>query len=302
MTRRGWLLFATMAVVWGIPYLLIKVAVGAFTPATLVFLRTTLATLLLLPFTIALGHLGPVLRRWRIVLVFAAVEIAGPWFLLSDAERHLTSSLSGLLLAAVPLVGALLAWLTRSDERLGGRRLIGLFTGVLGVAILVGFDVGGGDLRAAGEIALVAICYAIGPLIIARKLNDLPAIGVVTASLAFTAVAYAALAFWQLPSAAPPANAIAATVALAVVCTGFAFPVFFALIGEAGPVRATVITYVNPAVAVLAGVVVLGEPFRPSTAAGFMLIIAGSYLATLRSRAPAAAPASELEAGSPAPA
>ena len=289
-----------MAIVWGIPYLLIKVAVGAFTPATLVFVRTALAALMLLPFTVALGQLGPVLRRWRIVLIFAVVEIAGPWFLLSDAERRLSSSLSGLLIAAVPLVGALLAWLTRSDERIGGRRLIGLFVGLLGVAILVGFDVGGGDLRAAGEIALVVLGYATGPLIIARKLKDLPSIGVVTASLLFTAVVYAWLGLTQLPATLPPANALAATVALAAVCTALAFPLFFALIAEVGPVRATVITYVNPAVAVLAGVVLLGEKFRVSTGAGFVLIIAGSFLATRRSRAITPLPIAQLEPTEPA--
>lgn len=275
-----------MGVIWGIPYLLIKVAVGSFTPAALVFLRTALAALLLLPFTIALGQLGPVLRRWRVLLVFTVVEIAGPWFLLSDAERHLTSSLSGLLIAAVPLVGAVIAFVTRTDERLGRRRVLGLLVGLVGVAVLVGFDVGGGDLRAAGEIALVVIGYATGPLIIARKLNDLPSLGVIAASLLITAIAYAGFGLTQLPATAPSGGAIAATIGLAVVCTALAFPLFFALIGEVGPVRATVITYVNPAVAVLAGVVLLGEPFRLSTGVGFVLIIAGSYLATRRSRAP----------------
>ena len=282
-----------MGIVWGIPYLLIKVAVGGFTPATLVFLRTAVAALLLLPFTIALGHLRPVLRRWRVVVVFTIIEIAGPWFLLSDAERRLSNSLSGMLIAAVPLVGALLARLTGTDEQLGRRRLIGLLVGLLGVAVLVGFDLGGGDLRAAGEIGLVTIGYAIGPLIIARRLSDLPATGVVTVAFAITASAYAGIALTQLPSTAPSGSAVAAMVALGVVCTAFAFPVFFALIAEVGPVRATVITYVNPAVAVLAGVLLLHEPFRGSTAAGFALIIAGSYLATRRSPTPAPHPEAE---------
>jgi drug/metabolite transporter (DMT)-like permease len=283
VTRRGWLLFAAMGVIWGIPYLLIKIAVGSFTPATLVFLRTALAALLMLPFTLALGQLGPVLRRWRVLIVFTVVEIAAPWFLLSDAERHLTSSLTGLLIAAVPLVGAVIAFVTRTDERLERRRVVGLLVGLLGVAVLVGFDVGG-DLRSAGEMALVVIGYAIGPLIIARKLNDLPSLGVMAAALLGTAVAYAAPGLTELPATMPTGGAIAATVGLAVVCTAIAFPVFFALIAEVGPVRALVITYVNPAIAVLAGVVFLGEPFHLSTAAAFVLIIAGSYLATRRAR------------------
>ena len=285
MSRRGWILFATVGVVWGIPYLLIKVAVGSFNPATVVFFRTTVGALLLLPLTMLRGELRPVLTRWRALLVFTVIEIAGPWFLLSDAERHLTSSLSGLLVAAVPLVGALLAWLTGADERVGMRRLAGLLVGLAGVAVLVGLDVGGSDLSAAGEIALVTIGYAIGALIIARRLSDVPATGVVAVALSITAVAYAAPGLMQLPHTAPPGSAVSAAVVLGVVCTAFAFPVFFALIAEVGPVRATVVTYVNPAVAVLAGVILLGERFTLSTAAGFVLIIAGSYLATRRARA-----------------
>ena len=290
MTRRGWLLFATIGVVWGIPYLLIKVAVGSFSPTTVVFLRTAIGALLLLPLTSLRGELRPVLARWRPLLIFTLIEIAGPWFLLSDAERRLTSSLSGLLVAAVPLVGALLAWLTGTDERVGVRRLGGMLVGLAGVALLVGFDVGGSDLGAAGEIALVTIGYAIGPLIIVRRLSGIPAVGVVAVAFSVTALLYAAPAILQLPHAAPPGSAIAAAVILGVVCTAFAFPVFFALIGEVGPVRATVVTYVNPAVAVLAGVLLLDEPFTLTTAAGFVLIIAGSYLATRRTPAAVAEP------------
>ena len=301
MSRRGWLLFATVGAVWGIPYLLIKVAVGSFSPVTVVFLRTAIGALLLLPITAARGQLRPVLTRWRALLIFTLVEVAGPWFLLSDAERRLTSSLSGLLVAAVPLVGALLAWLTRTDERVGMRRLTGLLLGLGGVALLVGLDVGGSDLGAAGEIALVTLGYAIGPLIIVTRLADLPGVAVVAAAVSVTALLYATPAIMQLPHAAPPGSAIVAAVVLGVVCTAFAFPVFFALIGEVGPVRATVVTYVNPAVAVLAGVAVLGEPFTASTAGGFVLIVAGSFLATGRRSAPAGDHATRRRRMSPIP-
>ncbi|MFN2581215.1 MAG: DMT family transporter [Candidatus Dormibacteria bacterium] len=283
MTRRGWLLFATIGVVWGVPYLLIRVAVGSFTPASVVFMRTAIGTLILVPITAWRGELRPVLPRWRPLLIFTVVEIAAPWWLLSDAERRLTSSLSGLLVAAVPLVGALVAWRTGSDERLGLRRVAGLLVGVAGVALLVGLDVAGSDLGAAGEIALVAIGYAVGPLIIVRSLGGIPSTGVVAAALSVTALGYLPVALLQLPHTAPSSGAMASAVVLGVVCTAFAFPVFFELIRETGPVRATVVTYVNPAVAVLAGVLILHEPFTAAIAAGFVLIVAGSYLATGRS-------------------
>ena len=103
MTRRSWALFAAMCVIWGIPYLLIRVAVRDVEPGTLVFLRTAIGGLVLLPLALTRGGFGPVLRRWAPLLAFTVLEVAVPWLLLSDAEQHLSSSLTGLLIAAVPL-------------------------------------------------------------------------------------------------------------------------------------------------------------------------------------------------------
>ena len=280
MTRRGWLLFGGLSVIWGIPYLLIKVAVQDLTPASLVFLRTTLAVALLLPVALARGNLRALLPRWRPLLLFTAVELAVPWVLLSDAERRVTSSLAGLVVASVPLVGALLSRLSGRHEPLGGRRLAGLAIGLAGVIALLGIDVGTGDALVVGELALVVLGYALGPLVISRRLSDLPTLDVVAASLALCALVYAPVGIAQLPPAMPPVQVIGAVVGLGVLCTAVAFILFFQLIAEIGPVRATVITYVNPAVAVAAGVALLGEPFTLGTAAGFVLILGGSWLAT----------------------
>jgi drug/metabolite transporter (DMT)-like permease len=296
MTRRGWTLFAAMCVIWGIPYLLIKVAVADVTPPTLVFLRTVTGAAMLVPIAVARGQLAPLLPRWRALLLYTVIEIAVPWLLLSDAERRLTSSLAGLLVAAVPLIGAVLV-ASVGQERLDARRLVGLLVGLGGVAVLLGFDVSGGDLRAVGEMGVVTVCYAVGPLIISRQLAGLPSMGVVATSLALAAIAYAPIGLTHLPHAMPGANVLASIAILGVVCTAVAFLVFFALIAEAGPVRATVITYVNPAVAVSLGVILLGEPFTASTAAGFVLILLGCALATRR-----AAPAPAVPTAAPAPA
>jgi drug/metabolite transporter (DMT)-like permease len=207
-----------------------------------------------------------------------------PWWLLSDAERRLSSSLTGLLIAAVPAVGAVLVWIARTGDQLDARRLTGLAVGFLGVGLLVGLDVRWNDLGAVGEVGLVAIGYALGPMIIARNMTNLPPIGVVAASLAIAALAYAPLAATHLPAALPPPRVLLAVAGLGVICTALAFVLFFALIAEAGPVRATVITYVNPAVALALGVALLGEPFTLGAALGFLLIVAGSFLATRRSR------------------
>jgi len=272
-----------MAVIWGIPYLLIKIAVGELTPAGLVLLRTALGAALLLPIAATRGWLTPLLPYWRWVIAYTVVEVSLPWFLLSDAERRLSSSLTGLLIAAVPLIGAVLQRLTRGDERIDPGRLAGLMVGLAGVAVLVGLNVSFKDLGAVGEVGLVAIGYATGPLIIARRLPRLPAVGVVAASLALTAIAYAPLGLPQLPRTLPSARVLLAVGILGVVCTALAFLLFFALIGEVGPVRATVITYFNPAVALLLGVTLLNEPLTVGAIVGFGLILVGSVLATRRS-------------------
>ncbi|HXA30329.1 MAG TPA: EamA family transporter [Candidatus Angelobacter sp.] len=287
MSRRGWLLFAAMCVIWGIPYLLIKVAVGEVSPVALVFLRTASGALLLVPIAAARGHLRPLLPHWRWIAAYTVIEIGIPWVLLSDAERKLSSSLAGLLVAAVPLIGTVIA-AAMGHERVDGRRLTGLLVGLGGVGALLGLDVGSGSAPAVVEMGAVAVCYAVGPVIVARRLNRLPALGVVAASLALAAVAYAPVAATRLPAHMPGGSVIAALALLGVVCTALAFVVFFALIAEVGPVRATVITYVNPAVAVLLGVSLLHERFTAGIALGFALILAGCVLATRRTQVAAA--------------
>jgi drug/metabolite transporter (DMT)-like permease len=282
MTRRGALLFAAMCVIWGVPYLMIRVAVRELAPVTLVFGRTAIAALLLAPVAAYRGELRPLLRRWAPLLAYTAVEVAIPWVLLARAETKLTSSLTGLLIAAVPLVGALIVTLTGERERLGGRSWLGLLIGIGGVAAIVGLDIGQVNAFALVEVAFVAVGYAIGPIIFSRSLGDLPALGVVAASLAISAIVYAPFAATHWPASTPSAHVLESVVGLAVVCTALAFLLFFALIAEVGPVRATVITYVNPAVAAVVGVAVLSEHITAGMVIGFALVLAGSVLATRR--------------------
>jgi len=286
MTQRGWLLFWSLCLVWGIPYLLIRVAVRELDPAVLVFARTGLSALLLLPIAAARGELRPLLAHWRALALFTVIEIGVPWFLLSDAETHLTSSLTGLLIAAVPLVGVVVVRFTGDRERVGGRRLTGLLVGIAGVAALVGLDVGRLNAVALVEVGLVAVGYALGPIVLSRHLADAPSLGVVAASLALCAVGWAPVAATQWPSSIPSGRVLASVAGLAVVCTALAFLLFFALIAEVGAVRSMVITYVNPAVAAVLGVALLGEAFTPGMAVGFALVLAGCVLATRREAPP----------------
>jgi drug/metabolite transporter (DMT)-like permease len=281
MTRRSWLLFAAMCIIWGIPYLLIRVAVRDVTPGTLVFARTAIGGLILLPLALRAGGFAPVLRRWRPLVAFTVIELAIPWLLLSDAEQKLSSSLAGLLVAAVPLVGVFVARVLGADDRVDALRFLGLLLGVIGVALLVGLDFGQLHAGALLEVAVVVVGYAVAPVIMSRRLADLPSIPVVSASLLLTAVVYLPYAVVRPPKSLP-GEAIASVVVLGTVCTALAFVLFFALISDIGPARATVITYVNPAVAVLFGVTLLSEQFTLGMAIGFPLILAGSVLAARR--------------------
>lgn len=287
MTRRGWLLFAAMCLLWGIPYLLIKVAVEDLSPAVLVFGRTALGAAVLLPVAWRRGQLRALIPYWRAITAFTVLEIAGPWLLLADAERHLTSSLTGLLVAAVPLVAAVAGLLAGGSERLDAVRVVGLAVGLAGVAALLGLDLGG-EARAALEVGLVVLGYGTAPLVVSRKLADVPSLAVIAASLGGTAILYAVPAALSWPQTVG-APALVSVVVLGLVCTVAAFLVFFALIAEAGPQRALIITFVNPAVAVLLGILLLGERFTLGAALGFPLVLVGCVLSTRRTRA--AAPA-----------
>jgi drug/metabolite transporter (DMT)-like permease len=288
VSRRGWALFAAMSVIWGIPYLLIKVAVGGVPVPVLVLARVGIGAALLLPVAVRRRQLAPLWPRWPWLAAFAIVEIVTPWLLLSEAERRLSSSMSGLLVASVPIVVVVLARLTGGTgrpaptERLTAIRWAGLLAGLGGVALLAGPGAAGGNALSVTEVLLVAVCYATGPLIASRKLSDLPPLGMTAACLGLASVVYAPLAALSWPAAMPSWRVLAALAGLALVCTAAAFPLFFRLIAEAGPARASVITYINPAVAVALGVTVLGERFTPAMGAAFALILGGSVLATRR--------------------
>jgi drug/metabolite transporter (DMT)-like permease len=286
MSRRGWILFVVMGVLWGMPYLLIRVAVGTIDPLVVAGSRTLIGALLLLPVALHRNALAQAFRSWEWLLAFTLIEISVPWVLLGHAETRLNSSTAGLLIAIVPLFAALIVT-KLGHEKLEPRRMLGLAFGLAGVALLVGLDIDFHDWLAVGATIVVALCYAIGPIIVDRKLQGVPSIGVVTASLILATLIYAPFAPFLLPNQVTAA-AVASVAGLGVLCTATAFVVFFALIAEVGPARATVITYVNPAVAITLGALVLHEPLTTGMIIGFPFVIVGSFLGTTRGR-PAAA-------------
>jgi drug/metabolite transporter (DMT)-like permease len=283
VTKRGWVLFTAMAFIWGVPYFLIRVAVKQLDPAVVVFGRTGLAAAVLMVLAGRQGAIRPALRRWRPVLIFAVLEMAIPWILLATAEEHLTSGLTALIIAAVPIVGTIAAFALGDRNALRLVRIIGIASGLGGVALLVGRDLSSDHappVWSVIEVLIVVVCYATAPFLADRRLANVPSIGVIAVSLSIVTVIYAPIAATSLPSHMPRINVLLAVLGLAVICTGLAFVVFFRLIDEVGPARAGLITFANPVVAVALGAVFLDELITVATVIGFALVIAGCWMAT----------------------
>ena len=280
MSRRGLILFLSLGLIWGLPYLLIKVSVEYLSPEMIIFLRVFLAAIILLPIVIKRGYLRELKGYWKWVFIFAIVEIAFPFGALTFAEIKLSSSMTGLLIAAVPIVAAIMAWRLGIDDRITGIRVLGLGVGILGVAALVGLDVTGAELFSAALLIIAVVGYALGPIIVSQKLSEAPALAAIAMAMVINSFIYAPLAFISRPTESVPFNVWLAVGVLGAVCTALAFILFFSLVAEVGPSRTTVITYINPAVAVILGVLVLSEPITLGLVIGFPLILIGSYLAT----------------------
>ena len=292
MSTRAWLLFAASAVIWGVPYFFIKVAVDAdVPPAFVAWSRVALAAVILLPLASHRGAMSGLRERWKPIAAYTATEMAIPFVLIAVGEQHVASSLAAILIASMPLMVALLSMRFNPSDRPSGLRLVGLFVGLAGVVALLGIDVAGksDELVGAALILVATLCYAIAPMIVDHSLTDLDPLGPVTASLCLATVVLLPAAIAAPPGELPGADAIASIVALGVLCTAIGLIVFFRLISEAGPSRASVITYFNPMVAVLLGVLVLDERLGAASVAGLLLILAGSWLATSGTRTPAAA-------------
>jgi drug/metabolite transporter (DMT)-like permease len=283
MTHRGLLIFALLSVLWGLPYLLIKIAVGEVSVPFLVFARAAIGALALLPLALAQGGFGWLRARWVPVLAFCLIEMIIPWGLIAHGETSIDSSTAGLLIALTPVVTVAIARMAGPRESLGFRRSAGLALGLCGVFVLALPTLHGG-VFAVVEIALAAICYAVGAQVASRWLDDIPAAALTAACLFGAALAYAAPAALSWPEAMPSAAAVWSIASLGVFCTALAFTCFFLLVREIGPERAAIITYTAPAIAVTAGILVLSEPLDARILAAFALILCGSFLGTTRDR------------------
>jgi drug/metabolite transporter (DMT)-like permease len=309
VTARQWGLFAAVSVLWGVPYFFIRVAVDAgLSPGFVAFSRVLLGFAVLLPLALRRGALRGLWARRRWILAYTVLEIAIPFPLIAWGEQRISSSLTAILIASLPLVVAVIGGRLDPAERARGLRLAGLLVGFAGVVALLGLDVAGQprELAGAAAVLVATLGYAAGPMIIKHRLRELQPLGPVCASLGAATVVLAPLAVLGAPSEVPGADAIASIVVLGIACSALAFLAFFALIAAIGPGRASVITYVNPVIAVALGVTLLDERPGPAALAGLLLVLAGSWLATGGRLPPGprvgrwAAPAGGAEAAAPA--
>jgi drug/metabolite transporter (DMT)-like permease len=282
VTRRAWIQFGFLAAFWGASYLFIKVALeDDFGAAPIVFIRTALAALVLLPLAARTGALSGLRGQIGPIFVLAAVQVAAPFLLISAGEQHLPSSLTGILVATAPIFTFLLAFALSGEERAGALSLAGVGVGVVGVALLLGVDAGGGTAALVGGlmVILASLGYGLGAWFLKRRIRGVQPVGVVAATMAASALMVAPLAAIDLPPHGPELDTVAALTALGVLGTGVSFVLFYSLIASEGPAKASLVAYVAPGFSVIYGVTILDESFGVATAAGLVLIVSGSWLA-----------------------
>lgn len=292
MSRKGLLLFLACGIAWGIPYIFIKFAVQDFSVPAIVLVRTLIGGLVLLPIAIRRKAIAPALKKWKTVLAFACIEMVGPWWLLNSAENgHINSGLAGLLIATVPFFAMAVGYFYLGDKSAAHpKNVFGLIIGFIGLGLLIGIDAFIHDLEVlwVGALILAAIGYAIAPAIAAKQAPEVDSSGMLSLAMLAAALIYLPFAFTQ-PLAegvqSPSTLGVISLGILGVVCTALAFIMFFSLIKEVSYSRASLITYMNTAVAILAGVLFAAEPFTLGMALGLPLVAVGSYFASRKHEA-----------------
>ena len=282
MTRKSWSLFAAVGFLWGIPYLLIRVAVRDFSPAMVVFSRVLIGALILVPLALRQKSFGAALKNFKYIFLYAAFEIMGPWFLITKAEMKISSGLAGLLVATVPIWATIYASMTGDKTVWHHKRLMGLVIGFVGLVAVVGIESlsGKNSIWAIFSILVAAVGYALAPNMIMKKLPHVSGLAINALAMTMATVVYAPFAIIQWPTGHVSRDSLLSVIALGIFPTAMAFVVFFAVLKEIGPARASLVTYLNTAFAVVLGVLILSEPLTLGIIIGLPLVLAGSYFAS----------------------
>jgi len=284
MSRRSWFNYCLVGVLWGLPYLFIKVAVAphAFTPAFLVFARVVIGSMILIPYSIRKGTLRPALKHFKWILLYALLEICGPWLLISTAETKLPSGLAGLLVATAPFWATIIMSFLGDKTVWHSTRLAGLIVGFIGVALVVGLESirGHQNIGAIAMILIATVGYVTAPTIMSRKAPGLDGASINAIAMVITGILYLPIAIKDIPVHRPSNHAIEAVVALGIFPTALAFALYFTVIADFGPARASLVTYPNTAIAVVLGIIFLHEPITIGIVVGLPLVLVGSYFAS----------------------
>ncbi len=286
MTRRNWILFGLTGVLWGIPYLFIKIAVRDYSPAIVVCGRTLIGAAILIPLALKQGSLKQALKGIRYVIPYAIAEMVGPWILITSAEKKISSGLAGLLIATVPIWSTILTSLHGDKSVWQPRRLFGIVVGFIGIVALVGIESirGTSNPLAIGAVILSAILYAFATIRITRALPGVSGLAINGVAMAFTSIFYLPFAISEWPKGHISQASTFSLIALGILSTALAFALFFMVMDEIGPARASLVTYINTAVAVLLGVLLLSEPLTLGIIVGLPLVLVGSYFASRKEK------------------
>ena len=282
MTKSGWGTFAVLGFLWGIPYLFLKVAVEEMSPSSIVFLRVLIGAIVLLPIALKRKTFYIARQYWPLLFLYTVTELIGPWYLITNAEQKITSGLAGLLIATVPIWSAILASIFGDHTVWHKSRLFGLIIGFIGVVAVVGIESLSGrqDMISIGMVLVAAMGYAYAINMVNRRIPQVPGLALNTWAMIITSIVYLPFAIISWPKETPSIEAIGSVLGLGILCTAVAFILFFKLVAEVGPPRASLITYLNTAVAVVLGVILLGEPLTLGIALGLPLVLIGSYFAS----------------------
>lgn len=283
MSRRSWWHFGLVGLLWGVPYLFMRIAVKEFEPSVIVFSRVLIGSAILLPIAFKRKAIKPALPYFKYIAFYALCEMTLPWILITSAEKEINSGLAGLLIATTPIWASIMA-AALSDDRtvFHSRRLIGMLVGFIGLIFIVGVESlsGSANIWAIGAVVLAAILYAYATNMISRKAPNVDGVTINSISMLITTIIYAPLAFIYFPNQMVTKGALFSVLGLGVFSTALAFYFFFMLMAEIGPARASLVTYLNTAIAVLLGVIILKENFTIGMAIGLPLVLIGSYLAS----------------------
>jgi drug/metabolite transporter (DMT)-like permease len=283
MRRRNLAMLVALALIWGASFMFIKVAVRELSPATLILGRLGLAALTLaviLPFTVGTREALAQMRahaHWLVLI--ALINTAVPFWLLSWGETRIDSGLASIIQASVPIFNAVIAFGFFHEVRVTGIKLVGVGIGFVGVALLVGAQPSGKTLGALAVVGM-ALCYALGGLLVGRHLKPVTPIVVAFATTAVSAVAVLPLGVANAPAQAPGWKVTASVVALGIPGTAIAYLLFFGLIAGAGAAYASLVTYLIPPIALIYGAVFLGESVTSVAIGGLVLVLLGVALGT----------------------